>query len=213
MKILLVVATEHEVDFSQLKNNKSAVNTDILISGIGIAPTTYHVTKRLIQTKYDIVLQAGIAGAFTTDLNSGEVVLINADTFGDCGIEESGIFETLFGAGLVDRNDFPFTNGWLVNNHELLNSALLKTVTAITVNKITDDKKQIEKQRHIFNAEIESMEGAAFHYVCLNMNTPFLQLRSISNVVGERDKANWKMAEATGNLNKELNKIIKILSQ
>lgn len=214
MKILVVTATEHELNLSniKLKANKADFGAEVLISGIGIASTVYHVTKKLMQTKYDLVIQAGIAGTFTNDLNLGEVVLISSDTFGDLGIEETGVFKSLFTSNLTNENDFPFTNGWLINRHKLLNGALLKTVTAITVNKITDDKKRIEKQRNMFNAQTESMEGAAFHYVCLHMNIPFLQVRSISNVVGERDKSKWKMKEAIVNLNNELNKIIHILS-
>src|SRR5258705_11097166 len=134
MKILLVSATEHELDLLKLRNNDPAVKTEILISGIGIASTTYHVTKRLTENKYDIVIQAGIAGSFTNDLNLGEVVLVSADTFGDSGIEETGIFKSLFSSGLANENNFPFTNGWLINRHELLSSGLLKTVKAITVN-------------------------------------------------------------------------------
>lgn len=215
MKILLVSATEHELNLSNtsLKNNKTPIETDILISGIGIASTIYHVTKNLMQNKYDIIIQAGIAGSFTNDLNLGEVVLINADTFADPGIEETGVFKNLFASRLVNENNFPFTNGWLINEHRILNNGLLKTVKAITVNKITDDKNQIEDQKKLFSAQAESMEGAAFHYVCLHMNIPFLQLRSISNMVGERDKTKWKMTEAISNLNNELNKIIQVLFQ
>ena len=47
------------------------------------------------------------------------------------------------------------------------------------------------------------MEGAAFHYVCLQENIPFVQLRAISNFVGERDKSKWLMKEAIENLNRE----------
>jgi futalosine hydrolase len=212
MKILLVSATEHELDLLKLTNNNSATETDILISGIGIAATTFCVTKKLMQKKYDVVIQAGIAGSFTNNQNLGDVIFINADTFGDLGIEETGMFKSLFSSGLTEKNDFPFTEGWLVNTHELLNNGLLKTVNAITVNKITDDKKQIEHQRKIFNAQVESMEGAAFHYVCLYMKIPFLQIRSISNVVGERDKSKWKMRKAIDNLNDELSNILRLLS-
>jgi futalosine hydrolase len=212
MKILVVSATEHELDLLKLKNNNEAIETDVLISGIGIASTTYHVTKKLIQNKYDMVIQAGIAGSFTSDLNLEEVILIKADTFGDLGIEETGKFTSLFASGLTNQNDFPFTNGQLINKNKLLNNGSLKTVNAITVNKITNDKIQIEQQINIFKAQVESMEGAAFHYVCLNLNIPFLQLRSVSNLVGERDKNKWKMKEAIGNLNNELNKILQVLS-
>jgi futalosine hydrolase len=215
MKILVVSATEHELNLSNtnLQNNKPDDNVDILISGIGIASTVYHVTKTLMQKNYNMVIQAGIAGSFTNNLNLGETVFVSSDTFGDSGIEEVGSFKTLFASGLVNENDFPFTNGWLVNPHKILNNGLIKTVKAITVNKITDDKKQIDEQINFFNAQVESMEGAAFHYVCLSMNIPFLQLRGISNVVGERDKNKWEMKEAISSLNDNLNKIIQVLSQ
>ena len=60
-----------------------------------------------------------------------------------------------------------------------------------------------------FGADIESMEGAAFHYVCLQEKIKFLQLRSISNIAGERDKTKWTMKEAIVNLNIELKKLVK----
>jgi futalosine hydrolase len=55
------------------------------------------------------------------------------------------------------------------------------------------------------------MEGAAFHYVCLLERINFLQLRAISNRVGERDKSKWKLKESIENLNKELLNIIENL--
>ena len=63
--------------------------------------------------------------------------------------------------------------------------------------------------REKFGADIESMEGAAFHYVCLQQKIKFLQLRSISNVAGERDKTKWMMKEAINNLNIELKNLVK----
>jgi futalosine hydrolase len=48
-----------------------------------------------------------------------------------------------------------------------LNTVSLPLVKAITVNKVSDSgllKQQFIKQ---FNADIESMEGAALHYTCL----------------------------------------------
>ena len=52
------------------------------------------------------------------------------------------------------------------------------------------------------------MEGAALHYVCLQEKVPFIQLRAISNYVGERDKSKWKMQEAITNLHNELLKLL-----
>ena len=84
----------------------------------------------------------------------------------------------------------------------------LSAVKAITVNKISDSALQRNQFVNNFNAAIETMEGAALHYVCLQEKIPFLQLRSISNYVGERDKTKWMMKEAIENLNNELQILI-----
>jgi hypothetical protein len=37
------------------------------------------------------------------------------------------------------------------------------------------------------------MEGAALHYMGRDLFIPFIQLRAVSNYIGERDKNKWKM--------------------
>ncbi len=111
-----------------------------------------------------------------------------------------GAFKTLFEVGLAGENDFPFDKGWLPNNHDYFRHPSLLVAKGITVNKIIDDEIEIKRGQEKFGADIESMEGAAFHYVCLQQKIKFLQLRSISNRVGERDKAKWAMKEAIANL-------------
>ena len=209
MKILVVAATQLEIEpFINLKNN-----IEVLICGVGIPSTVYHLTKKLLQEKYDLVIQAGIAGTFSKKLKKGEVVVVEQDAFGDIGVEEKGEFKTLFQLDFDDKNKFPFKNGWLVNTSEIINTTHLKKVNGVTVNKISDRKKQAKQLKEIFNAKIESMEGAAFHFVCLQQNIPFLQLRSISNKVGERDKTKWNMIEAIVNLNRELIDLVDLINK
>ena len=209
MKILVVAATQLEIEpFINLKNN-----TGVLICGVGIPSTVYHLTKKLLQEKYDLVIQAGIAGTFSKKLKKGEVVVVEQDAFGDIGVEEKGEFKTLFQLDFDDKNKFPFKNGWLVNTSEIINTTHLKKVNGVTVNKISDRKKQAKQLKEIFNADVESMEGAAFHFVCLQQNIPFLQLKSISNKVGERDKSKWNMIEAIVNLNRELIDLVDLINK
>jgi futalosine hydrolase len=204
MKILVVAATELEIEpFIKLENT-----IEVFICGVGIPATVYHLTKILVQEKYDFVIQAGIAGSFSKKIKKGDVVAISQDAFADIGVEEDRKFKTIFQSGLGNKNEFPFTNGLLINTSEILQSTLFKKVKAITINKISDRKKQIKQLRKIFGADIESMEGAAFHYVCLQQNIPFVQIRSISNKVGERDKTKWKIKDAIENLNYELIKLV-----
>jgi futalosine hydrolase len=52
------------------------------------------------------------------------------------------------------------------------------------------------------------MEGAAFMMVCQKFNITFIQIRSISNYVEERDKEKWDLDLAIKNLNNQLRTII-----
>jgi len=208
MNLLIVAATRFEIEPFLKKNN----SPEILITGVGIPATIFHVTKKIIEKKFDYVIQAGIGGTFTDSLNLADVVAIKQDTFGDLGIDESGNFSDLFEVGFLDKNDFPFSDGWLVNPNSLNEKIKLTKARSVTINKITDDPQQLKKLKQKYMPEVESMEGAAFHYVCLQQKINFLQLRGISNKVGERDKKNWQIKNAIENLNKELLEIIKNLS-
>jgi futalosine hydrolase len=208
MQILVTAATANEIAFF----TNTYANVDVLITGVGVPSTLYHLQKRLHQVDYDLVIQAGIGGAFTADLYLGEIVFIKQDTFGDLGAEEKNIFTPFFNTALIDANEFPFTDGWLHNTITLPENAKLKKVKAVTVNKVTDNVLHKQQLTGVFDAQIESMEGAALHYVCLQENTPFIQLRSVSNYLGERDKTKWKMKEAIENLNAELLKLINQLT-
>ena len=55
------------------------------------------------------------------------------------------------------------------------------------------------------------MEGAAFQYVARQANIPFLQIRAVSNYIGERNKYNWKIKESIANLNQVIIKYVEKL--
>lgn len=204
MQILLIAATAPEIEPFIAASN----SVDVLITGVGVPSTIYHLQKRIHQVDYDLVIQAGIAGCFNTNIALGSVVLVKQDCFADLGIEEKGNYTPVFNTQFADKDEFPFTNGWLINTDNNLKYSNLPKVEAITVNKVSDSELQKQQFTANFNANIESMEGAALHYVCLQEQIPFLQVRSISNYVGEREKTRWKIKEAIENLNKELAIII-----
>lgn len=201
---MVVAATHNEIGSFA----KPGTHCETLVCGVGIPSTIYHLTKKLSAEKYDLVIQAGIAGSFSKKIKHGNVVAVSQDTFADIGAEENKRFKTIFELGLEDENIFPFQQGWLINPSEFLAAADLKKVTGVTVNKIQGSKKQNKNLKKHFAADIESMEGAAFHFVCLQQNVPFIQLRSISNTVGERDKAKWELKTAIENLGNELHRLI-----
>lgn len=203
MQILLVAATSMEI--APFLQQKPAA--DHLITGVGCPSAIYHITQRLHQIDYDLVIQAGIAGSFTNSLKPGDVVAVTKDNFADVGVLEKNQFYTIFEKGFAGEDEFPFSKGWLNNDNPLLDQVFIQKVTAITVNTVTDDESRINQLLSKYAPQIETMEGAALHYVCLQNNIPFLQLRGISNYVGERDKSKWKLNESVEQLNEDLVKI------
>lgn len=207
MQILLVSATEQEIAPFLAKN----ILVDHLITGVGAPACLYFLLKKIQKKNYDLVIQAGIAGTFNPALSLAKTVLVQKDVFADLGEIENNRYITLFDMGLANKNDWPYRQGWLENENIFLEQCKLEKVSAITVNTVTDEVSISSRYKQYYNAGIETMEGAALHYICLQEKINFLQLRSISNVVGERDKTKWKLKEAIENLNAELAGLIKEL--
>jgi futalosine hydrolase len=211
MNCLLVAATAKEIAPFLERNRAEAGNSrvDILITGVGLIAVTYSLVKQFGLKKPGLIIQAGIAGCFDPNISLGSVVVVRQDTIADLGVTEGNQLNTVFDLGLVDGGRFPFKKDWLVNpNSKLIKQTGLKAVNAVSVNHITTSKQMIESYIKKFEPVVESMEGAALHYVCLQEKIPFLQLRSISNYIGERDKKKWNIKDAILNLDKQIEQLI-----
>ena len=210
--ILVTAATAKEIDpliATVRQGGLGNKNIDILVSGIGLTASTYHLASQLRLKKYDLVIQAGVAGSFDLQIRLGSVVAIKQDTIADQSVVELKILKTLFDLKLVPNDHHPYTKGWLINtNREILRNTRLKIVKGISVNQISSSKQMIQFYRNTFKPVTESMEGAALHYVCLMEKIPFLQIRGISNYIGERNKKKWDMNDSILNLNQAIISII-----
>ena len=201
MNCLIVAATPIEITpFLGYFKSSNIKNIDILITGIGLTATTYSLMRQLRLKKPDVVLQAGVGGCFDTSIPLGQVVVVKQEAIADQSVIELNQLKTLFDLKLVPQDQFPFKKGWLINNSEVLKG--------ISVNEITTSKQKVKFYTETFNPVVESMEGAALHYVCLMENIPFIQLRAVSNYIAERNKKNWNMKESILNLNKEIIKLL-----
>ncbi|MBK7291322.1 MAG: futalosine hydrolase [Chitinophagaceae bacterium] len=189
MNCLIVAATPIEITpFLGYFKSSNIKNIDILITGIGLTATTYSLMRQLRLKKPDLVLQAGVGGCFDTSIPLGQVVVVKQEAIADQSVIELNQLKTLFDLKLVPQDQFPFKKGWLINNSEVLKKTTLKKVKGISVNEITTSKQKIKFYTETFNPVVESMEGAALHYVCLMENIPFIQLRAVSNYIAERNK-------------------------
>lgn len=208
---LIVAATPIEINpfISSIRNGDNRLgNIDVLITGIGLTATTWSLTRQFYLKRPDIVIQAGVGGCFDKNIPLGSVVIVKQEAIADQSVIELDQLKTLFDLKLVPQNQYPFSKGWLVNKNDILKKIKLKKVKGISVNEITTSKQKVKFYQDTFNPVVESMEGAALHYVCLMEKVPFIQLRSVSNYIAERNKKNWNMKESIINLNTELKKLL-----
>ncbi len=176
-----------------------------LITGVGSTPTAFHVGQFLAQNQPDLAINAGIAGAFDQNFQLGDVLNVTTERFGDLGVEEAdGRFTDLFELGLLEKNTPPFVNG-LLRNPAGEQGSFLPPANGLTVNKVHGSPASVAAvQAKYPDAQVESMEGAAFFYACLLAKIPFLEIRSISNYVEARDRDKWDIPLAINNLNRTL---------
>lgn len=210
MNILLIAATSGEIEttreyLTEKMYYRKNCNTHVLITGVGMVNTMYTLTKYITATRPHIVIQAGIGGSLHPFYPPGAVVMIREEVIGDLGVEEDNAFKDIFDMNLAAENIFPFSGRKLINPHQqLLKKVKLPAVRGVSVNEITTDATRMQQLIEKYGVMVESMEGAALHYVCLQEAVPFIQLRAVSNFVGERDKTKWRMQEAIDHLNREL---------
>ena len=222
MRILFVGATSFELyqfleNLKEVPGNKGPVfhytwhniSIDLVITGLGTTFTTYYLTKALGLFKYDLVVNAGIAGSFRDEISIGTVVNVRSEQFSDFGIEEANQIKTVFEAGFLNPNDFPFQGGRLINPHHFPDF-YLPFVNGITGNISHGSAESISRIIKNFNPDIESMEGAAVFYVCLVEKIPFVEIRAISNYVDIRNVDKWDIPTAIENLTDELFKFLRI---
>jgi futalosine hydrolase len=183
---------------------KGDLTIHCLITGVGMVKTAFHLATHLAQAKPHLLINAGIAGTYVDRFPMGSVVHVVADRFGDLGVEEAnGDFTDVHQMDLIPPNEFPFQNGWLLNPDAAEYDFLPKAI-GITVNKVHGTQLSIYNIVEKYQPEVESMEGAAFAYACLCAPVKFLQIRSISNKVEPRNRANWDLPLAIDRLNEVL---------
>jgi futalosine hydrolase len=217
-RILIVAATELELkplladavqinDQPRLYQKKVGnVEIHILIGGIGTAFMAYKLTKTLSLHKYSFVINAGIGGAFSSLYALGEVVNVHNEIFAGIGLLDKDKFTNLFEMNLLTEGEFPFTKNFL-HNFSLINNKVVEALplaNGVTVNTLFTNAMGVDLRYEKINPHIETMEGAAVFYVCLMEHIPFVEIRAISNYVGETNKNLWKIPLAVENLHKTL---------
>lgn len=168
----------------------------LAFTGIGPVAASYHIQKLIIELRPDWIIQAGVGGVYSKcGIQVGETVCIIQERLADLGVMLDDKF----------CNIFP-------DNHELKNPHKIPVdfpeVAGFTVN--TGCAPIVEEMRALFyndNACVESMEGYALFFVCLNYGIKFAEIRCISNLVAN-ERSSWNIPLSTKNLAKSLSEVL-----
>ncbi|MFN4253732.1 MAG: futalosine hydrolase [Saprospiraceae bacterium] len=176
-----------------------------LVTGVGIPATMWSLADLFARWKPDLAVNAGVAGSFSPDFPLGSVVNVVSERWGDLGVEErDGAFTDVFELGLTEPSAPPYLNG-ILQNPAAGQSGFLPKAQGLTVQKVHGSQASIDLILKKYpDAQVESMEGAAFFFACLRAGVPFLEIRAISNRVEPRNRAGWDLPGAIGGLNEVL---------
>ena len=172
--------------------------------------TAARCARELALGSYDLALNVGVCGSFTSTYPPGAVVHVTSDQLPELGAQDGDRFLAIHELQLLGLDDPPFRGGRLVNSRPPANGALaaLPQVGGITVNTVHGNEEAIARVIERVNPDVESMEGAAFMYACLVHGVPFAQVRAVSNVVERRNRDAWKLPEAIGALRQVTHRIL-----
>ena len=196
--ILLVAATELEA--LPLAEKKNGRQHELFVAGVGLLETAVRLTRRLGEGRGDVslVLNFGVAGAYA---GSGagllDICLAESEVLGDFGICHAETIEPL-GGQLAGKAIFSLDPRYLAQAWEILgkHDCSCKKGAFVTVHGATATAKRGAMLHAAHNGLCENMEGGAVARVCEEFAVPCLEVRCVSNMVEDRNLANWQLAAA-----------------
>ena len=181
---------------------------NLLVAGVGAVNTAHALTQYFsTQPRPSLVIQTGIAGAYVpAGIAVGSVLLADTEIYGDLGVltpqgwrpmEEIGIPVVEATATAPARfNYFPLDAALVSRASAAAGPAVARTGKFLTLSQVTGVRAHGDVLHERFGALCESMEGAAAAHVCALHDVPFLEVRGVSNLVEDRNRADWRINEA-----------------
>lgn len=162
------------------------------------------------------VLNLGVAGAFDLDaLPLGTTVAVGEEIWPEYGLlTATGLDPRGIGLPLGLENGRPVWDRLqlepLLSAQNLgLDIAGLAIVTSLTVSGVSGTSERAGALRVGYAADIENMEGFALAWACRRLSVPFVQIRTISNLVGSREARHWDLPGAKKGLARAAQTVLK----
>lgn len=190
-KIVICYATE--LEGSGLPNRIGDTDLALVETGVGPVNAAFALTRFLSRHMADAIIGCGVGGAYPgSNLDPGEVVCAETETYGDLGAESP--------SGFLDMKALGFA---VIGGREPLFNQLpldlypaARRVPFVTCATCTGTDVVAQALVARTGGAVESMEGAAIVHVAKLMGVKVGEVRGISNPVGSRDKARWRLREA-----------------
>lgn len=178
---------------------------DVLIVASGVGPAAAAAATSYAVASYDVshIVSMGIAGAFpSAALPSGAVVLASVIVAADLGAMTPERFLDLEAMGLDGGATVSSDPGMLAVAHAGLQRSGLAVAVGplLTLSTVTGTTERAAELMSQHGALGEAMEGAGVAHVAALHRIPVLELRTISNQVGIRDRASWDILGALTSL-------------
>ncbi|MGW0293230.1 futalosine hydrolase [Streptomyces tuirus] len=186
---------------------------DVIAAGVGparaAASTASALTAAALKgAPYGLVVSAGIGGGFLPGAPVGSLVVADEIVAADLGAEtEDGFLPvTELGFGTV-RHEPPAE---LVRRAAGITGA--RTGAVLTVSTVTGTAARAAalRERHP-TAVAEAMEGFGVAEAAAAQGVPVLEIRAVSNPVGPRDRAAWRIGDALAALTEGFGKLAPVL--
>lgn len=194
MKILIVVATAREAAWL------ADLPARVVVSGVGPVAAALMTAQALAREPFDLAVSAGIGGAYPgSGLQPGDLAVSSVMVQADLGAQDGEEFLDLAALGLSVLPDASHTGIFPAWNRAAdfvtrVGAACGPTLTLNTVTGTAEGTRALA--RRYPGALTEGMEGAGVAHAALLAGVPALELRGVSNPVGPRDRAAWRISEA-----------------
>jgi len=195
--ILLAGAVADELGFWQTREG-----VELLITGVGPVEASCAVAQALAARPCELVVNAGIAGAFDGAAQIGDGVVIEQDAM-ELNLESGAPLALPNGTGLVDR----------AGSDPALVAALrakgFRVCRGITVARVTASEATACRLGEL-GAQVESMEGFAVLRAAQRAGVRAIELRGISNYCGNRESSGWDFAAGISGLRRVLHALFEL---
>ncbi|WP_083248375.1 futalosine hydrolase [Desulfuribacillus stibiiarsenatis] len=201
MQILIVTSVEPEKQ-AIINGLDGDTRFTVIAAGVGPVASAANTMKALTGKSYDLVLNLGIGGGFVGKAEVCSVVVADTIIAADLGAETAEGFRNL---EQLQLGKSEITCDLTLGRRILtaLQSHGIPTYhgTVLTLSTVTGTAETTEELLKRFpNAVAEAMEGYGVAYSANQLRIPVVEIRSISNAIGPRDRSSWKIKEALARL-------------